>query len=53
MENRTNDIRRYFDMIRTSKHDVEEERDKLNEIIHLDQQEGPHLDKQAGPHLNQ
>ena len=42
VENRTNDIRRDFDMIRPSKHDVEEERDKLNEVIHLDHQEGLH-----------
>ena len=39
VENRTNDIRRDFDRIRPSKHDVQEE---LDEIIHLDQQEGLH-----------
>ena len=31
-----------FDKIRPSKYDVEEERDKLNEIIHLEEQGGLH-----------
>ena len=42
VENRTNDIRRDFDRIKPNKHDVEEERDKLDEAIHLDHQEGLH-----------
>ena len=39
VESRTNDVKRDFDNIRPSNYDCDEERDKLNEIIHLEEQD--------------